>query len=38
MLAATIPTYCDNSKVEPKYLEYCGIMVRVGCGILGQVL
>jgi hypothetical protein len=41
MLAGTIPTYCvtwDSSKAEPKYLEYRGIMVRMGCGILVQVL
>jgi hypothetical protein len=38
MLVATVPTYCvtwDNSKTRPKWLEYCGILVRAGCDILG---
>jgi hypothetical protein len=38
MLVATVPTYCvtwENSKAGPKWLEYCGILVRVGYGILG---
>jgi hypothetical protein len=41
MLVATISTYCviwDNSKAGPRQLEYCDILVRVGCGILDQVL
>jgi hypothetical protein len=41
MLVEIVPTYCvtsDNSEAGPKYLECCGIVVRVGCGILGQIL
>jgi hypothetical protein len=41
MLVAIVPTYCvtcDNSKARPKRLEYYGILIRVGYGILGQVL
>jgi hypothetical protein len=41
MLVSTVPTYrviWDNSKAGPRWLEYCDILVWVGCGILGQVL
>jgi hypothetical protein len=41
MLVVNVPTYCvtwNNSKARPKWLEYYDVLVRVGCGILGQVL
>jgi hypothetical protein len=41
MLVAIVPTYYvtwDNSKAGPRQLEYYDILVRTGCGILGQVL
>jgi hypothetical protein len=41
MLVANVSTYYvtwDNSKAGPRELEYCDILVRMGSGILGQVL
>jgi hypothetical protein len=38
MLVAIVPTLSvtwDKSKVAPRQLEYCDILVWTGCGILG---